>query len=134
MNAGDSLPIVEKLVSQDDVDRYADASGDHNPIHVDPEFAAGSQFGRRIAHGMMIAASISEMMVKAFGQQWHRSGRMKIRFRAPVFPGETIRATGTIKSVRPLENDTKVVCSVQVTKGNDETAITGDVRVRIETV
>ena len=134
MNTGDALPIVEKLVSQDDVDRYADASGDHNPIHVDPEFAAGSQFGRRIAHGMMIAASISEMMVKAFGQQWHRSGRMKIRFRAPVYPGDTIRVTGTIKSVRQLDNDTEVVCSVQVIKENDETAITGDVRVRIETV
>ena len=134
MNAGDSLPTVEKLVSQEDVDRYADASGDHNPIHVDPEFAAGSQFGRRIAHGMMIAASISEMMVKAFGHQWHNSGRMKIRFRAPVFPGETIRATGTVKSVRPLENDTEVVCSVQVTKGNNETAITGDASVRIDTI
>ncbi|MCH7801888.1 MAG: MaoC family dehydratase [Chloroflexi bacterium] len=134
MNAGDSLPIVEKLVSQDDVDRYADASGDHNPIHVDPEFAAGSQFGRRIAHGMMIAASISEMMVKAFGQQWHRSGRMKIRFRAPVYPGDTIRATGTIKSMRRLEDDTEVIVSVQVTKGNDEAAITGDAKVRIESV
>lgn len=134
MNAGDSLPTVEKLVSQDDVNRYADAAGDHNPIHVDPEFAADSQFGRRIAHGMMIAASISEMMAQAFGQQWHRSGRMKIRFRAPVFPGETIRATGTVKSVRPLENDTEVVCSVQVTKGNNETAITGDASVRIDTI
>lgn len=134
MNAGDSLPTVEKLVSQDDVNRYADAAGDHNPIHVDPEFAADSQFGRRIAHGMMIAASISEMMAQVFGQQWHRSGRMKIRFRAPVFPGETIRATGTVKSVRPLENDTEVVCSVQVTKGNNETAITGDASVRIDTI
>ena len=133
MNAGDSLPTVEKVVSQDDVNRYADAAGDHNPIHVDPDFAAGSQFGRRIAHGMMIAASISEMMVLAFGQRWHRSGRMKIRFRAPVFPGETIRASGAVKSVRTLEDATEVVCSVQVTKGDDEAAITGDARVRIET-
>ncbi|HHZ63296.1 MAG TPA: acyl dehydratase, partial [Dehalococcoidia bacterium] len=91
MNEGDTLPTVEKTFSQDDVNRYADAAGDHNPIHVDPNFAAGSQFGRRIAHGMMIAASISEMMAQAFGQDWHKSGRMKIRFRAPVFPGETVR-------------------------------------------
>ena len=132
MNEGDTLRTVEKTFSQDDVNRYADAAGDHNPIHVDPNFAAGSQFGRRIAHGMMIAASISEMMAQAFGQDWHKSGRMKIRFRAPVFPGETVRASGTVRSVRQIEDGTEVAVSVQVTKANDEAAITGDARVRIE--
>ena len=132
MNEGDTLPTVEKTFCQDDVNRYADAAGDHNPIHVDPNFAAGSQFGRRIAHGMMIAASISEMMAQAFGQDWHESGRMKIRFRAPVFPGETVRASGTVRSVRQIEDATEVAVSVQVTKANDEAAITGDARVRIE--
>ena len=132
MNEGDALPTVEKTFSQDDVNRYADAAGDHNPIHVDPNFAAGSQFGGRIAHGMMIAASISEMMAQAFGQDWHKSGRMKIRFRAPVFPGETVRASGTVRSVRQIEDATEVAVSVQVTKANDEAAITGDARVRIE--
>ena len=126
------MPTVEKTFCQDDVNRYADAAGDHNPIHVDPNFAAGSQFGRRIAHGMMIAASISEMMAQAFGQDWHKSGRMKIRFRAPVFPGETVRASGTVRSVRQIEDATEVAVSVQVTKTNDEAAITGDARVRIE--
>ena len=132
MNEGDTLPTVEKTFYQDDVNRYADAAGDHNPIHVDPNFAAGSQFGRRIAHGMMIATSISEMMAQAFGQDWHKSGRMKIRFRAPVFPGETVRASGTVRSVRQIEDATEVAVSVQVTKTNDEAAITGDARVRIE--
>jgi 3-hydroxybutyryl-CoA dehydratase len=132
LNEGDTLPTVEKTFYQDDVNRYADAAGDHNPIHVDPNFAAGSQFGRRIAHGMMIAASISEMMAQAFGQDWHKSGRMKIRFRAPVFPGETVRASGTVRSVRQIEDATEVAVSVQVTKTNDEAAITGDARVRIE--
>ena len=132
MNEGDTLLTVEKTFSQDDVNRYADAAGDHNPIHVDPNFAAGTQFGRRIAHGMLIAASISEMMAQAFGQDWHKSGRMKIRFRAPVFPGETVRASGTVRSVRQIEDATEVAVSVQVTKANDEAAITGDARVRIE--
>ena len=132
MNEGDTLPTVEKTFSQDDVNRYADAAGDHNPIHVDPNIAAGSQFGRRIAHGMMIAASISEMMAQAFGQDWHKSGRMKIRFRAPVFPGETVRASGTVRSVRQIEDATEVAVSVQVMKAKDEAAITGDARVRIE--
>jgi len=40
------------VVTQDDINQYADVSGDFNPIHIDQEFAAGSRFGQTIAHGM----------------------------------------------------------------------------------
>ena len=43
MNVGESLPNVEKFVTEDHVNRYADVSGDRNPIHVDTEFAATSR-------------------------------------------------------------------------------------------
>ncbi len=132
MNQGDALPSVEKSVTQEWVERYAEASGDFNPIHVDDEFASQSQFGGRIAHGMMIAATISEMMTTAFGRAWLESGRMKIRFRAPVFPGEQIRTGGTVKSVRERDEGVEIACAVQVTKDNGETAISGDAVVTVE--
>ncbi len=47
---GDQLPKIEKLVTQAQIGRYARASGDFNPIHVDHDFAAKSQFGGTIAH------------------------------------------------------------------------------------
>ena len=90
MREGDDLPTIERLVTQGQIERYAEASGDFNPIHVDKDYAAKSQFGSTIAHGMMIAASISEMMTLAFKEDWLNRGRLKIRFRAPVFPGDTV--------------------------------------------
>ena len=120
---------MERLVSQERIDRYAAASGDFNPIHVDREFAARSQFGGTIAHGMLVAASISEMMTQAFQEDWLQTGRLKLRFRAPVYPGETITAFGQVKGVRARNGATEVSCTVGVRKQNEELAITGDATV-----
>ena len=46
--------IAERVFSQSDFDRFAALSGDDNPIHVNPEFAARSRFGRPVCHGMLL--------------------------------------------------------------------------------
>ena len=132
MREGDALPTVEKLVTQTQIEKYATASGDFNPLHIDHEFAATSQFGGTIAHGMMVAASISEMMTTAFGEDWMRGGRMKIRFRAPVYPGETITAFGQIKDITERNGIMQVTCSVGVKKQNEDVAINGDAALDIK--
>ena len=131
MKVGDRLPVVEKGVTQEHVERYARASGDFNPIHMDSEFAAGSQFGARIAHGMMVAAAISEMMTTAFGGEWLNTGRMKIRFKSPVYPGDRITAVGRVKSVRKTAGGSEIACAVEITRGTGEVAITGDAIVTV---
>ena len=129
LNKGDALPTVEKTVDQARIEMYAQASGDFNPIHVDEDFAAQTQFGGTIAHGMMIAATISEMMSAAFGADWARSGKMKIRFRAPVKPGQRVTARGSVRSVAESESGRRIVCSVSVDKDDGETAIAGTTEV-----
>ena len=136
MQQGDSLPTIEKKITQPQIERYADAAGDHNPIHLDAEFAAGTDFGGStldgtIAHGMMILASISEMLTVAFGEDWLKSGRLKVRFRGPVYPGETIATYGNVKKINELDGISELTCSVGVRKGNGDTAISGDAVVRI---
>lgn len=126
---GDALPTVEKLIDQELIDMYAQASGDYNPIHVDAEFAATTQFGGTIAHGMMVAAAISEMMSAAFGIDWARSGKMKMRFRSPVKPGQRAAARGEVRSVSETESGRRISCSVSVTKDDGETAISGTAEV-----
>jgi 3-hydroxybutyryl-CoA dehydratase len=84
---------VTKTLSQADIQRYADASGDHNPIHVDEDFARATPFGGTIAHGMLVLASITQMLADAFGEAWLREGRLRVRFRAPVRPGDMIAAS-----------------------------------------
>ena len=128
---GLELPSVKRLITQERIEQYAAASGDFNPIHVNHEFAARSQFGSTIAHGMMIAATISEMMVVAFPESWPSSGRLKLRFRAPVLPGEVVETTGRVKSVREKGNDSIVTCAVEVRKPDDQPAIAGEASVTL---
>jgi acyl dehydratase len=85
-------PVVKQL-SQEQVQSYADAVGDHNPIHVDEAFARTTPLGGTIAHGMLVLASISEMMAAAYGERWLREGKLRVRFRAPARPDDTITAS-----------------------------------------
>lgn len=136
MQQGDALLTVEKKITQRQVERYAQAAGDFNPIHIDPDFAAGAQFGGAtldgtIAHGMMILASVSEMLTLAFGERWLDSGRLKIRFRGPVYPGETISAFGNVKSVNETAECRNLVCAVGVRNQDGEIVISGDAAVSV---
>ena len=81
LQVGDDLLPIKKLITMKQILMYADASGDYNPIHIDEEFAKNSQFGRNIGHGMMVAATISELMVKNFAEAWYKTGKMKMRFK-----------------------------------------------------
>ncbi len=109
-------PIVLK-VTQARIDNYAKASGDFNPIHIDHEFAAKSHFGRTIAHGMLIAAMLSDLMSENFSDSWAKSGKLKVRFRAPVYAEEIVTAKGYIKKVDvDNENQVKITCDIQVAK------------------
>lgn len=136
MQQDDALPTIEKTITQPQIERYADAAGDHNPIHLDAEFAAGAEFGGStldgtIAHGMMILASISEMLTVAFGEAWLKSGKLKVRFRGPVYPEETITAFGNVKRINIVDGISELTCAVGVRKNNGDTVISGDAVVRI---
>ncbi len=90
-----STPVapVMRTLTQAQLHAYADASGDHNPIHVDPAFAATTPFGGTIAHGMLVLTLIGDMMFAAHGPAWLASGRLKVRFKAPTRPGDTVTAS-----------------------------------------
>ena len=92
MRQGDELPTIRKTITQAQVELYAQAAGDFNPIHMDAEFARGARFGGgrldgTIAHGMMILAAVSEMLTYAFGERWLAGGRLKARFRGAGVSG-----------------------------------------------
>ncbi|MDP6102673.1 MAG: MaoC/PaaZ C-terminal domain-containing protein, partial [Dehalococcoidia bacterium] len=70
MKLGSALPSISKVVTQEYINAYAEASGDHNPLHLDQKFAADTHFGQIVAHGMLVLAYVSEMMAQAFGRHW----------------------------------------------------------------
>ncbi len=129
MREGDSLPTVERTVSQERIEKYAEAAGDFNPIHLDHDFAASTDFGGTIAHGMMVIAFISEMMTQAFNERWMATGRLKLRLRAPAYPGDTLTTYGRVKSVQERDENTLVNCEVGVKRQNGVEVINGDASV-----
>ena len=120
--AGAELPSLIKTLTQEKIDRYARASGDLNPIHVDPAFAAGTMFGGTIAHGMLLLAYLSEMLTAAFGEGWLSGGRLKVRFKGAARPGDVLTVRGRVQRIVGQ----RAVCSVECLNQRGEVLITGE--------
>ncbi|HMQ14628.1 MAG TPA: MaoC family dehydratase [Phycisphaerae bacterium] len=88
-----------KTISEADVFKFADASGDHNPLHIDAEYAAKSAFGQRIAHGILIAGIISTVLGSDIPGVGTIFVELHIRFLKPVFMGDTVTATATVMEI-----------------------------------
>ncbi len=104
----------EKQVTDEDVRKFADISGDYNPIHLDDDFAKDSMFGARIAHGILTASHISAVIGYIFpGPGWIYLGQ-SLQFRAPVKIGDTVHTavevTDTVAEKNIVELST--VCKV----------------------
>jgi len=112
------------LVTPEIVGRYAEITGDHNPLHFDEAFAAATRFGRLVAHGGITTGILHALVAEDMpgpgtvflSQDW--------KFTAPVYIGDTITALAEVLSV----HDTKPVCSlaIEVTRGDGETVLEGE--------
>ncbi|MBI4200951.1 MAG: MaoC family dehydratase [Chloroflexi bacterium] len=131
MQEGQALPELRKSVSQDQINRYAQVSGDSNPIHLDAEAAASSTFGSIVAHGMLVLAFVSEMMAQAFGKSWLESGRLKARFSAPAYPGDEVTTFGSIVKLQPEGKGWRVQCLVGCRRVGGQEVVTGEASVLV---
>lgn len=132
LTEGMALPEIKKVVTQQNINLYAQASRDFNPIHIDQAFARKTPLGGTVAHGMLILAYVAQMMTAAFGQSWLSGGKLNVRFRAPARPGDTITVSGKIRRVSKLQNETLISCEVLCSNQNGESVITGETQVRIK--
>ena len=128
-NVGDLLPVITRQVTQDRVDLYAEAAKDFNPVHLDEEFARTTQFGRRIAHGMLTLAFVSEMLETAFPGTYAAGGELDVRFKAPVYPGETVETWGEIISVTSNGESNLARCRAGCRKQDGTEVVTGQATV-----
>ena len=88
----------EKTVTAEDVARFADVTGDTNPLHRDPDYAAKTRFGECIAHGMLSAGFISAALgTKLAPDCCVVYLSQSLRFLRPVKIGETVRAVVEVK-------------------------------------
>ena len=94
---GAELPLESRTITLDSLRDYAAASGDPNPIHTDPDFAATTPFGRPIAHGMLLLAYVVDMLTTTFGEAWLSTGKLKARFRNPAYVDSTVTTWGAVR-------------------------------------
>jgi acyl dehydratase len=120
-----------KGVTAEDIRKFAEVSGDDQPLHLDPAFAARTRFKEPVAHGILSAGLISA----AIGTQL-APGKViiymsqNLRFRAPVKPGETLTATLTATSVDTERS--RVSLDTVVTNQDGTEVLTGDAMVMVE--
>ncbi len=112
----DDVLSVSRVVTSDDVKRYADASGDQNPLHQDEHFARGVGFPGIIAHGMFTMGHLATSLTDRLGDP-SRLKRLAVQFRAPVFMGETIVAEARVKALDPRTRTAVLDVWVRVERG-----------------
>lgn len=105
---------IAKTVTEADIVLFAGVSTDINPVHLNEEFARTTQFGGRIAHGMLSVGFISAVLANKLPGPGTVYLGQTIKFKAPVRPGDTVVATATIKEVLVEKKRTVVetVCRV----------------------
>ena len=128
MSGQPEVAAVRRLIDQDRVVAYAQAARDLNPMHTDPAFAATTDFGRPVAHGMLVLALVSEAMTATFGTRWAEAGALKVRWRAPASQPVTATASAEPRGVEDGVAGYDVRCEDE----HGTVLLTGTASVRIE--
>lgn len=119
-------------VTQAQIDLFADATGDHQWIHVDPQRAASSPFGSTIAHGYLtlslvpgLLAHVYEVRGTSMGMNY---GMNRLRFLTPVRVGSRVRVGAQLRSTAPASVGTQMVLDITVEiDGEDKPALVAEV-------
>ncbi|HZT90759.1 MAG TPA: MaoC family dehydratase [Gaiellaceae bacterium] len=124
MNVGDRFgPSSWIEITQERIDRFAEATGDHQWIHVDPERAKEGPFGTTIAHGYLTLSLLpvaSYEVVPRQGRMGINYGANRVRFPAPVPVGSRVRATFEVGEVREVEGGGQVTMTATVEREGGE--------------
>ena len=103
-----------RTVTEADVQKFGEVSGDFNPLHFDETYAKGTIFRGRIAHGVLSLSYISTVL----GTQLPGAGAIflgaTVRFKSPVRIGDTVTATCTVKEINRPRNRVTFDCNCKV--------------------
>lgn len=123
LKTGDAMSRT-MTITDDTIRAFAEVTGDNNPVHLDDGYAAGTRFGRRIAHGMIAAGLISATLANDLPGPGTVYLNQTLKFKLPVFPGDTVTATIEVLSVR--DDKPIVTLSTVCTNQKDEVVLAGE--------
>jgi 3-hydroxybutyryl-CoA dehydratase len=128
---GETLGPLRVLITPERVRAYAQASGDENPIHLDPVFAATTEFGGTLAHGMLLLAYVSRVLGARFGRAWPMTGALDARFRAPALVGTTVTIQGVIQDMVVEGEEVRVACQITCAGAEAQPLVTATAQLHI---
>ncbi len=131
LREGEVLPELVRQITQADIHRYAEASGDYNPIHIDEGFAANTPLKGTIAHGMLVLSFVSEMLAASFGDEWDQAGQLSVKFRSPARPGDTLTVSAQVETLCGEGDIVLAKCSLTCRNQSDDVVVSGEARVRV---
>ena len=114
-------------ITDEMVHKFADVSGDRNPIHLDDEYAKTSRFGRRIAHGMLVGGLISRALVDGIGRGIYLAQSLK--FVNPVFIDDVVTVTVKITGLRKEKGIATVETNAY--KANGDQVVKGEAMIMV---
>lgn len=120
---------LERAFSAEDVLAFAAVSGDYSPLHVDKDYAAGTEFGAQVVHGVLLASLFSQLVgMRVPGKHALYLGQ-DLTFRRPVLIGETIRA---IAKVTAKSDATRtLVLNTEIRSADDKVVVMGTAKVKV---
>lgn len=131
LKEGDAASL-SRTISVEDIENFAELTGDVNPVHLDEAFAKKTRFGARIAHGMWGASLVSAVLGTKLPGPGTVYLSQTIKFQAPVYPGDTI--TATVKVIKAREDKPIVTLETVCTNQKGDLILSGEAVVLIEKV
>jgi acyl dehydratase len=124
LGVGDSFSSGRRTISESDVAQFAALTGDRHPQHVDAAWAAGSLFGERVAHGLLVFSCAAGLLPLDPERVVALRRVRQMVFKRPVRLGESVRIEGEVQTVRPLDEDNDLVgAGLRVLRGDDQLAV-----------
>lgn len=128
LNVGDPIPELKVTPDKYLTHRYAGASGDFNPIHIDPEFAKAVGLPGTILHGLYMMGLVARANAAVAGGDPRALKRLSVQFRGMGAPETEIVVSGTVKSI---DGDTVVIDTV-ATQGENQTIRNAEAEVQLQ--
>lgn len=115
-----------RTVTETDIVMFAGMSGDYNPVHIDQEYAAGTKFGQRIAHGLLTTSFLSRLLGMELPGQGSVYLEQTLKFTKPVFIGDTITASAEILAI---DHEKRIIRLETICRKQDDTVVlTGEAK------
>ena len=128
LNEGDAIDSLAVTPDKYVPHRYAGASGDFNPIHIDREFAQAVGLPSNILHGLYGMAQVARAAQAAAGGDPRRVKRLSVQFRGMGFPEQEIVVTGSVTSV----SDGRAVIATEAAQGDNRIIRNAEAEITID--